>query len=955
MKEPLYLLDGYSVIYRSYFAFIRNPLRNGRGENTSAIFGFVRTLLSILKEYEPKRFAVVLDSLEETFRHKQYEAYKATRDKTPDDLHAQIPRIEAILEALKVPKIRSEGYEADDVMATFAERCREEGRECYVISGDKDLLQLVDGPVKVLKPTQKSGLEELDREGVLEEWGVYPEQILDYLSLVGDSSDNVPGVKGIGAKTAAKLLSDFGTLDRIYENLEAISSKSQREKLEEGRESAYMSKELITLAYDAPLSLSIEELGLSGLDVEAAVPLLQEESMQSVVDELRAAIGSERTAESGGPRADSGAPAAGGHPAAKAQPVAGAQPAAKARPAAQARPAAGAVPGYEPLRTPEKLLGKGSYETVTTVGRAREVLDQAREAGRFAFDSETDALSEMVARPVGFSISWEPKSGFYFPLLGPEGPVLPRDEIRPLLKELLEDPKCELVGQNLKYDYKVLSRWGVEMASIHFDTMIAAWLIDTAANGYGMDGLARRYLGYETVHYTDLFEGKGAGDKPFSEVPLESAGHYAAEDADITWRLYELFAPEIERRGYQKLFYQVEMPLVALLGRMELRGISLQVDELESYSEELGSELQDLEKEIYELCGREFNIGSTKQLQEVLFQERKLQPVKKTKTGYSTDNAVLQQLAREDPVPERILRHRQLSKLKSTYVDALPKLVNPETGRLHTHYQQTGTATGRLSSKDPNLQNIPIRDEEGRKIRRAFVAPPGWRIVSADYSQIELVVLAHLSDDPGLKSAFSEGVDVHRRTGALIFGVDTDQVTPEQRRIAKTINFGVMYGMSSFRLSNELSISRREAEAFIQAYFGTYSRIREFIDQTVAEAEKTGRVRTLLGRERPLPDINSKNRNVKSGQERIAVNTPIQGTAADIVKLAMLNVDERLTQEKMRSRVLLQVHDELILEAPEDEVDMLTAILMEEMSTAVELSIPLGVNVESGSNWGELH
>ncbi|MFP4536061.1 MAG: DNA polymerase I, partial [Spirochaetaceae bacterium] len=592
---------------------------------------------------------------------------------------------------------------------------------------------------------------------------------------------------------------------------------------------------------------------------------------------------------------------------------------------------------------------------VTSMDRARELLREAREAGRFAFDSETDALSEMVARPVGFSISWEAKSGFYFPLVGPEGPVLPREEIRPLLKELLEDPRCELVGQNLKYDYKVFSRWGIEMASIYFDTMIAAWLIDSAANGYGMDSLARRYLGYETVHYAELFAGKGAGETPFSEVPLETAGHYAAEDADITWRLYELFAPEIERRGYQKLFHQVEMPLVALLGRMELRGITLQVDELESYSAELASELRDLEKEIYELCGREFNIGSTKQLQEVLFQERKLQPVKKTKTGFSTDNAVLQQLAREDPVPERILRHRQLSKLKSTYVDALPKLVNPETRRLHTHYQQTGTATGRLSSKDPNLQNIPIRDEEGRRIRRAFVAPPEWRIVSADYSQIELVVLAHLSDDPGLKSAFLEGVDVHRRTGALIFGVETDQVTPEQRRIAKTINFGVMYGMSSFRLSNELSIPRREAEAFIQAYFATYSRIREFIDHTVAEAEKSGRVRTLLGRERPLPDINSRNRNVKSGQERIAVNTPIQGTAADIVKLAMLNVDERLTQEKMRSRILLQVHDELILEAPEAEVDLLTAILMEEMSTAVELSVPLRVNVESGTNWGELH
>ena len=932
MKEPLYLLDGYSVIYRSYFAFIRNPLRNSRGENSSAVFGFIRTMLSIFREYNPKRFAVVLDSIDETFRHKQYEAYKATRDKTPDDLHAQIPRIEAILEALQVPKIRSEGYEADDVMATFAELCRKEDRGCYVITGDKDLLQLVDGPVKILKPSSKSGLQELDREGVYEAWQVYPEQILDYLSLVGDSSDNVPGVKGIGAKTAATLLSDFGTLDAIYENLDAISSKSRQDKLRDGKEDAYMSRELITLAYDAPLDLSIDQLQLPKLNVSAAVPLLEAESMQSVIEELREYAGD-------------GSAAAGSSPTSDAPETISTTVGDPGTP----------VPGYEPIRTPDGLLGPGSYELVTSLDRAREILSSAGEVGRIAFDSETDALSEMAANPVGFSISWEAKTGFYFPLVGPDGPVLPEQQIKRLLKELLEDPGVEIVGQNLKYDYKVFSRWGIEMANVYFDTMIAAWLIDSAANGYGMDGLARRYLAHETVHYADLFEGNGAKERPFSDVPLDVAGHYAAEDADITWRLYELFAPELKRRGYNKLFYQVEMPLVALLGRLELRGIALAVEELQRYSTELGHSLEALQKEIYDLCGREFNIGSTKQLQEVLFQERKLQPVKKTKTGYSTDNAVLQQLAKEDPVPERILKHRQLSKLKSTYVDALPRLVNDETGRLHTHYQQTGTATGRLSSKDPNLQNIPIRDEEGRRIRRAFVAPPGYSLVSADYSQIELVVLAHLSDDPGLKASFREGVDVHRRTGALIFGVDTEEVTPEQRRIAKTINFGVMYGMSAFRLSNELSIPRREAEAFIQAYFGTYSRIREFIDRTVAEAEQSGRVRTILGRERPLPDINSRNRNVKNGQERIAVNTPIQGSAADIVKLAMLNVEERIRREKLAARILLQVHDELILEAPAAEVDLLTALLMEEMSTAVELSIPLRVNVESGADWGELH
>lgn len=954
MKEPLYLLDGYSVIYRSYFAFIRNPLRNSRGENTSAVFAFFRTMLSIFREYEPRHFAVVLDSIEQTFRHKQYDAYKATRDKTPEDLHAQIPRIEAILDALGVPKVRSEGYEADDVMATLATRCRDEGRGCYVISGDKDLLQLVGGPVKVLKPGTNSRLEELDREGVIAHWKVAPEQILDYLSLVGDSSDNVPGVKGIGEKTAASLLQEYSTLDGIYENLNSISSSSRRQKLEEGRESAYMSRDLITLVRDVPVSLTMEELALPPLNLDAALPLLEAEEMQSLIDEIRETLGEDSGSTAGG-----GSNEGGGGASSAGASSAGASSAARQRGERAAVRSGGRgelrVPGYEPIETSDSLLGAGRYETVMDLSRAEELFAEARSVGRVALDSETDSLDEMVAKPVGFSLSWKAGEAYYFPLLAPDGAVLPEEEMRRLLEELLEDSAVELVGQNLKYDYKVLSRWGVEIKNVYFDTMIAAWLIDASANSYGMDALAKRYLSYETLHYADLFEGKGAGEQPFSSVPLETAGHYAAEDADITWRLYELFAPVIEARGYGELFYEVEMPLVALLGTLELRGILLRAGELEAYSEELTAALQTLEQEIYELCGRQFNIGSTKQLQEVLFEERKLQPIKKTKTGYSTDEAVLQQLAREDPVPERILRYRQLSKLKSTYVDALPKMVNPETRRLHTHFQQTGTATGRLSSKDPNLQNIPIRDEEGRRIRRAFVAPEGWRIVSADYSQIELVILAHLSDDPGLKEAFNEGVDVHRRTGALIFGVDTDEVTPEQRRIAKTINFGVMYGMSAFRLSNELSIPRREAESFINAYFSTYSKIREFIDRTVAEAEESGRVATILGRERPLPDINSRNRNVKSGQERIAVNTPIQGSAADIVKLAMLKVERRLREAQFDSRVLLQVHDELILEAPEGEVEALTALLMEEMSTAVALSVPLRVNVESGANWGELH
>ena len=570
-----------------------------------------------------------------------------------------------------------------------------------------------------------------------------------------------------------------------------------------------------------------------------------------------------------------------------------------------------------PEPAPE-LARKGTYTLITDLQTLDEWLSRIREAGRFAFDSETDSLDALKARPVGFSFAVESGEACYVPLRGPEGPVLDEEEVRRRLKPVLEDSSLELIAQNAKYDYKVLKRWGLTLSSLAFDTMVAGWLLDTTANSFGLDELARSYLGYTTVHYADLFpdHGRGRDYPPFYEVPLETAADYAAEDADITFRLYTVFEPLLAERGFDRLFYDLELPLVPVLAEMELRGIRIDTDMLAAYSRELDGLLASIEEEIYELCGREFNIASTKQLQEVLFVERKLKPVKKTKTGYSTDVAVLQELAREDPVPEKVLRHRLLSKLRSTYVDALPKLVNPETGRLHTHFTQTGTATGRLSSKDPNLQNIPIRDEEGRRIRTAFVPADGWVFVSADYSQIELVVLAHLSGDPGLTRAFREGKDVHRETGALIFGVPAEEVTSAQRRIAKTINFGVMYGMSSFRLSRELNISRDEAERFIEAYFRTYPNIKSFVEETVRQAETHGAVRTLLGRERPLPDITSRNRTVKSGAERIAVNTPIQGTAADIVKRAMLRVSRRLAAEGGGGRILLQVHDELILEAP---------------------------------------
>ena len=899
MKEPVYLLDSYSVIYRSYFAFMRRPLRNPEGRNTSAVFGFFRTLFSLFQDRNPVYFGAVFDSIGPTFRHDRYEQYKATRDKTPDDLHEQVPVVEEILAALGMPLLRVNGFEADDIIATYAEACAREGRQCYVISGDKDLLQLVGPSTSILKPDQ-GGYHEMKRPDVIEEWGVAPEQIVDLLSLMGDQSDNVPGVQGIGAKTAAKLLGDFETLDGVYENLDALSSASQRQKLESGRESAYLSKELVTLRKDVPMEFSLEDLKLAPLDAAKSVPLFMREGIRSLADELvsgRLVVlrGSETVTEETG----------------------------VSSPAASVNGAAGEAIGEKRSVTAEFSVEAlapefiptgeaGAYEAVTSVDALDAWIEKVKRSTWFAFDLEADAIDALSANPVGFSLSVQSGEACYIPLRAAESECIPEETVKERLRVILEDESLRLIGQNIKYDYKVLRRWGIRIKNIAFDTMVAAWLLESDQMLFNLDKLAEQYLNYRTVHFEDVVP-KGL---TFDTVELPDALRYAAEDADITFRLYEVFSRELENRGFTKLFREIEIPLIVLLAEMELTGIKLNSPVLAAFEKELELLLANIEEEIFRLCGKIFNINSTKQLQTVLFVERKLRTVKKTKTGYSTDTSVLEELAHEDPVPQKVLQHRLLSKLKSTYVTALPKLVNAETGRLHTHFVQTGTATGRLSSRDPNLQNIPIRDEEGRRIRSAFIPDGGTVFMSADYSQIELVVLAHLTQDPGLMSAFTRNQDVHRQTAAILFGVVPGLVTPEQRRIAKTINFGVMYGMSAFRLSRELGIPRAAADRFISAYFTKYAKIQDFMDSTIAEAEKTGVVKTLLGRERRVPAITSRNKTVKSAAERVAVNTPIQGTAADIVKTAMIRVSRRLESEGCRAKLLLQVHDELILEVP---------------------------------------
>ncbi len=950
MKPSLYILDVYAIVYRSYFAFLSRPLRNSSGRNVSAVYGFFRFLFSLFDQRKPDAFAAVFDSKGKTFRHEMYDAYKATRQKTPEDLIDQVPMVEEILAALKVPMLRAEGYEADDVIATIAKRSRREERDCYVVSGDKDLLQLVGGSVKALRPQEGFGFKELDSAEVEVEWGVGPDRILDYLSLTGDASDNIPGVRGIGDKTALKLLSQFRTVDGIYASLDSVKPDSLKAKLEAGREDAALSRKLITLADELPLGLSsLDELHVDALDRAAASIIFLREGMKSL------ALG-----EVSVPAASPAVAGAAAVTSVRADPKRKAMVGglfdendldAAPAPSAQSVSSTPPAPSASLNLSPEDLKGDGTYLAVTTEEELGSLVDACIAAGTFAFDTETDSIDAIVANIVGFSLSKTPKEAFYVPLKSPDSPTVPIDAAQRQLKRLFAS-KALIVGHNIKYDFHIMKRIGLTIGNRIFDTMIAAWILDAESNSFSLESLSERLLGLSGLSYESVVE-KG---KTFDSVPIALATRYASEDADFTLRLHLLLSEELKREKLEDIFSYMEMPLIPVLAEMEEKGIVVNAGELRKYGVELEAELRDIEKKVWELVGHDFNLASTKQLQEVLFVERKLPPQKRTKTGYSTDTTVLEELAPLDPVPQLILRQRQLAKLKNTYIDTLAELAErTPSGRVHTTYIQTGAATGRLSSKDPNLQNIPIRDEEGRRIRASFTAAPGQRLISADYSQIELVVMAHLSGDANLIAAFKEGVDIHKRTAAFIFGIDEAAVTPEHRRVAKTINFGVIYGMSAFRLARDLGIPNAKAQGFIDAYFTTYSGVAGFIQKTIAETEASGYSTTMFGRRRKIDAINSRNKTERQAAQRVAVNTPIQGTAADIVKRAMLLVDAELREKMPEVTMLLQVHDELVFEAPEASVEAACVIIKKEMEAAAELSIPLRVSMESAYSWGDMH
>lgn len=950
--KTVYVLDSYGLIFRCYFAFINRPLTNPRGENVSALFGFFRNFHYILEHYKPGYIVAAMDSITKTFRHEMYDQYKATRPKTPEDLHAQIPWICDTLKALGIPVLQCDGYEADDIIATVARKCRETDRTCRILSGDKDLMQLVDDSTQIMKPeTGAQTWKVTGIEGVEAEWGVKPPQLLDLLSLYGDTADNIPGVHGVGVKTAAKLLGDYKDLDGIYAHINEIKGAMQT-KLIDGKKDAYFSRDLVRLCDTVPCSDIDTAINSDKytFNYKAAADLLMSYGLPSVAKSY-ASLGVENGALK---NSDGG--------------VAGAAPAeGVVRSLAlttefpsETRAARGSLP-------PLNQNDTSKYRALTTLDELTKYIDAALKKKQVAYDSETDGLDTINANILGFSLCYEEGKAVYIPIATEGGDLFSestgvplKDAITQLLR-LFEAKDTTLVMHNAKFDLKVLAtnikKAGFKdadtiinkilKASLH-DTMIYAWLQNperTGKNGYSLEFLGETILGLKGIEFSELVS-KG---QTFADVPLEKATPYAAEDADFTLKLYK------KQENITDLF-ELEMSILPILTRMELTGIHLDTATLHAYNKELTEGIADAEKAIYKEVGHEFNIASPKQLQTVLFEERGLKAGKKTKTGYSTDTSVLEELAALDPVPRMILDYREMAKLKSTYVETLPKLTDNQ-GRIHTDFVQTGTATGRLSCREPNLQNIPVRNEAGRRIRSAFTAPEGKVLISADYSQIELVVLAHLSNDTNMCKSFIEGTDVHKATAALIYGVSPDAVTPDMRRTAKTINFGVIYGMSAFRLANDLGISRTQAAAFIDNYFAQYSSVDSFIKETIQKAEQTGYVETIFGRRRPILAINSRNKIEKSAAERIAVNTPVQGSAADIVKKAMLAVSAALEETSSPARLLLQVHDELIFECPDDKktIDATIALIKDKMENAVKLNVPLRVSIEHGKNWGEFH
>jgi len=889
-ENTIYLIDGSSYIYRAYHA-VRH-LSTTQGLPTNATFGFSNMLLKLLSDRKPEHMAMAFDAKGPTFRHKIYEAYKANRPPMPEDLAVQIPYIKKVVEGMNIASLELAGYEADDIIGTLARAVQEKGFHVIMVTGDKDFKQLVSPGISIWDPMKD---RTIDYAGLKKDFGLEPSQWVDVMGLSGDTSDNIPGVPGIGEKTAISLIKTFGSVEGIFENLDKVTRKKLRENLTNFREQAMLSRRLVAINTEVPLSVEIASLRVSGPDAETLARLFKDLEFQRLQKQF-------------------------------------------------------------PIKTD---LSHKNYRVILNDEALKGLIDELKQAGMFCLDIETTAKDPMQAEVVGLSFACRPNQAAYIPLrhryFGAPRQLDP-DRTLASLKPLLEDPNLAKVGQNIKYDWIVLKRSGIDLQGVIFDTMVASYLLNPTRRAHNLETIAAEYLDHKMISYKEV-TGDKKGDKGFDEVPVEDAVPYACEDADITLMAYEALKPKLQEGGFDSLFKKLEMPLIPVLVDMEMSGICVDKGRLEALSKEFERQLHEIEGRIYAIAGESFNIQSHQQLGRILFEKLKLPIQKKTKkkTGYSTDVQVLTTLSLEHELPALVLQYRSLAKLKSTYADALVDLIHPETRRIHTSYNQTVTATGRLSSSDPNLQNIPVRTEEGRKIRAAFVPRKGWTMLSADYSQIELRLLAHYSEDPTLVEAFEKDQDIHARTAAEVFELLPNMITREMRRQAKVINFGIIYGMSPFRLSRELGISHKMAKIYIENYFRRYKGVKRFTEETIEKARKEDKVTTLLGRHRLLPDISSKNRTAREFAERTAVNTPLQGTAADLIKLAMIQIHRAFIELRLETKMLLQVHDELVFEVPPQELTTAQKYVAEIMEGVYRLRVPLKVDVKTGRNWAEVH
>ena len=891
-RKTLYLIDGSSYIFRAFFG-VRQQLSTSKGFPTNALYGFINMLQKVIREEKPDYLVVAFDSPDKTFRHKIYPNYKANRDAPPEELSRQFPYFEPLVKAYGLSSIRRPGFEADDIIGTLAKKGKQKGLEIVIVSGDKDMMQLISPHIYMLDTMKNKKF--MDKE-VVEKFGVQADKVVEVMGLMGDSSDHIPGVAGVGPKTAAELIRKFGSIEALYKRIDEVEKKNVKEKLERDKENAFMSRELVCIDTAMDLEFNSDLMKLGKVDSAKLKKMFEEFEFVSFLEGMQ-----DGTANS-------------------------------------------------------LKIDRSEYKTILTEKSFNDLIESLAKKKSFAFDVETTSKRPVWARLVGISFSFEDGNAFYLPLAHRYLGVPEQLEFKAVcekLKPILEDKSIKKCGHNIKYDLIVMSNEGIALDGVDFDTMIASYLLNPSSRGHGLDALTMEYFGHKNLTYKEM-TGTGSKEIGFDEVEVDRATEYAAEDSDMTWRLKGKLQPQL-KDSTLKLYKEIELPLLEVLAEIELNGVYVDRKHLKELSSKIDKQLLHLEKDIYVLADEEFNINSPKQLSVILFEKLKLPVVKKTKTGYSTDVSVLEQLAVEHKLPEQVLSYRQLAKLKSTYVDALPGEIFKNTGRVHTSFNQTVAATGRLSSSNPNLQNIPIRSDMGKEIRKAFTAEGDNMLLSADYSQIELRILAHLSKDKALKNAFDKGEDVHARTAADIFGSSLDQVDENSRRMAKAVNFGIIYGLSAFGLSRQLNISRKDAQDFIDQYFSLYSNVKDFMDNTIAEARECGYTLTMFNRRRYLPDLKSDNRQVRESAERIAINSPIQGSAADLIKVAMIRLSRNLKKIKLNSKMILQVHDELLFECPVQEKKEIESLVRKEMEGACTLSVPLVVDIGWGKNWNEAH